>query len=149
MAEEVTIEQGQQALAEHAREMGCDLRAKYGALTDHSSLLRLLEDSDFVRFPVTLMFESRRIEPGLFGFVEGVSDNPSDGYTLVLHPHFQDRAEDLAALVLYQLVKVNYGDFATCHDAECFGAAVLDMEQEAYYEFICRLTDGIPGNQAQ
>ena len=144
MPDKVTLEQGQTALADHAREMGSDVRAKYGLPTDREWLARLLQDDDFIRFPVTLMFESRRIEPGLFGFAEGVSENPADGYTLVIHPYLEDRIDELTAVVLYLLVSVNYGDFATCHDAECFGAAVLGMEQEVYYEWICRVADGIP-----
>ncbi len=39
----------------------------------------------------------------------------------------------------YQILAVNYGDFATSADAEAFGAAALDMEPEAYYQCLCAL----------
>jgi hypothetical protein len=44
-------------------------------------------------------------------------------------------------LILYQLVAVNYGKFASDSDAERFGAAALGMEVDAYYHYICQLAD--------
>ena len=48
-------------------------------------------------------------------------------------------------LVLYQLVAVNYGGFASGDDAETFGAAALGLEREDYYQELCRLADQLDG----
>jgi hypothetical protein len=47
------------------------------------------------------------------------------------------------ALVLYQLVLVNYGDFASPDDAEAFGAAALGISREAYYQMVCQAADDV------
>jgi hypothetical protein len=51
--------------------------------------------------------------------------------------------EQVPLLVLYQLVLVNYGAFASSDDAETFGAAALGLTKEEYYGTLCRLADGL------
>jgi hypothetical protein len=48
-------------------------------------------------------------------------------------------------LVLYQLVLVNYGEFASPDDAETFGASALGLEREEYYAALCRMADEVGG----
>jgi hypothetical protein len=48
-------------------------------------------------------------------------------------------------LVLYQLVLVNYGEFASPEDAESFGAAAVGLDREEYYERLCALADQLGG----
>jgi hypothetical protein len=49
--------------------------------------------------------------------------------------------EYVSYIVLYQLVMVNYGDFASADDAETFGAAALGLGKEDYYQTLCQLAD--------
>jgi hypothetical protein len=49
--------------------------------------------------------------------------------------------EQVPLLVLYQLVLVNYGAFASSDDAETFGAAALGLARDEYYGTLCRLAD--------
>ncbi|MEA3290898.1 MAG: hypothetical protein U9Q71_01080 [Pseudomonadota bacterium] len=130
-------------VSRHAAEKAEDIRARYGPNIDYPILLRILDDRKSIRFPVEIRFVSDGIEPGLFGKTEPVSDNPSDGYVISLHEHFRDRPDVLPALILYQLVLVNYGDLATALDAELFGAGVLGMDQDEYYALISDLTDSL------
>ncbi|MBL9201141.1 MAG: hypothetical protein JNL39_11570, partial [Opitutaceae bacterium] len=69
------------------------------------------------------------------------SDDPEDGFTMHVHPFFAAQPAHIPALVLYQLVLVNYGDFASPEDAEIFGSAVLGISQEEYYATLCELAD--------
>ena len=55
--------------------------------------------------------------------------------------HFMTQLENVPQLVLYQLVLVNYGEFASPEDAETFGAAALGLDREEYYERLCELAD--------
>ena len=48
-------------------------------------------------------------------------------------------------IVLYQLVLVNYGEFASADDAETFGAAALGLAKEEYYQILCGLADEVAG----
>jgi len=79
----------------------------------------------------------------MFARTEQVSEDLDEGYVISLHSHFQDRADVLPALILYQLVLVNYGDLATAHDAEVFGSGILGLEQDTFYEQIVSLTDAL------
>lgn len=44
-------------------------------------------------------------------------------------------------LALYQLVLVNYGEFASTDDAEIFGASALGIPREYYYRALCEMAD--------
>jgi hypothetical protein len=60
---------------------------------------------------------------------------------MYVHPLFMMQLEQVSLLVLYQLVLVNYGAFASSDDAETFGAAALGLPKDEYYHALCRLTD--------
>jgi len=51
-------------------------------------------------------------------------------------------------LVLYQLVLVNYGDFASPDDAETFGANALSITKNDYYRALCEMADEIAPSEA-
>ena len=48
---------------------------------------------------------------------------------MYVHPLFMTQLEKVPLLVLYQLVLVNYGEFASPDDAETFGAAALGLTE--------------------
>ena len=58
-----------------------------------------------------------------------------------VHPFFSTQPEQVPLLVLYQIVVVNYGMFASSEDAEAFGSSVLGISQDDYYAALCRLAD--------
>jgi hypothetical protein len=62
-----------------------------------------------------------------------------------VHPFFLTQLERVPGLVLYQLVLVNYGEFASADDAETFGAAALGLSRDEYYATICELAGQISG----
>lgn len=135
------------AITRHAIEKANEIRAHYGCDIDYPVILRILEDRKCTRYPVQLKFVSESIESSLFADSKAVSDNPDDGYIIAIHPNFEQNTEALPALILYQLVLVNYGDLATPIDAEFFGSTVLGMERDSYYEYIMLLTDSLWGEQ--
>lgn len=127
----------------HASEKAKEIHSRYGPDIDYPAVLRMLDDRKSIRYPVEIRFVSEGIKPGMFAQTDPVSDNPDDGYVISLHSHFEDRPDILPALILYQLVLVNYGDLATPNDAELFGSGVLGMDRDAYYEQIVTLTDSL------
>ncbi len=62
---------------------------------------------------------------------------------MFVHPFFITHLPEVPFLVLYQLVTVNYGEFASGDDAVTFGAAALGLAEDAYYERLCELVDSI------
>ena len=137
----LTEEDGRRALRDHAAEKGAEGRAKAGGRVGWAELSALLEDRSVVRYPTRVVFDDRPLEPGEFAWARPLGERPSDGFEIVVHPYFRDREEDLPLLVAYHLVAVNYGEIATREEAEAFGAALLGLEVDDYYERVCRLAD--------
>ncbi|ODB89137.1 hypothetical protein A3193_10155 [Candidatus Thiodiazotropha endoloripes] len=131
------------AVSLHAREKAEEIRGRYDRVIDYQTVLEMLEDRKSVRYPVELRFVSEGIDPGMFARTEPVSENPEDGYTIMLHSYFENRHDDLPMLILYQLVLVNYGDLATANDAEIFGATILGLDRDTYYQQVAALVDDV------
>lgn len=147
MGKKLSLEDGQIALRDHIIEKGLEIREKYGPEIDDIVLLDILSDDEFIRFPTRVEFNTSRVDEGLFAVADPIEDSPQRGYIIYVHEFFKDKTEFLPALVLYHLVTVNYGDFASHEDAEIFGATVLGMDKEDYYQLLCNLTDMIPGGK--
>jgi hypothetical protein len=64
--------------------------------------------------------------------------------SIYVHPFFDSNPPDAVVLVLYQLVVVNYGPFASSEDAKAFGAAALGLSEDAYYARLCEIADQLP-----
>jgi len=127
----------------HANEKAREILHRFGPVIDYPTVLKILEDRKSTRYPVTLHFTTDAIEPGMYGMTRAVSENPDDGYIVSLHSALESRHDVLPALILYQLVMVNYGDLATANDAEIFGATILQMDREDYYRHIVDLTNAL------
>ncbi|RME93900.1 MAG: hypothetical protein D6766_07240 [Verrucomicrobia bacterium] len=141
MARKLTEADARRSLSEHARSKGEEIRAKYGVPQEWTTFERILQDRSCVRYPCRVSFDTDALRPGEFAYPEALGEHPREGYHLHIHPYFANRPADAIALALYQLVVVNYGDFASAAEAESFGAAVLGMDREAYYQRICALAD--------
>ena len=145
MAIQLTADDARKSLREHVAAKGEELRAKYGPRIGWQELLRILEDRALVRYPCEIVFDSEPLSPGEFAHPVARGEFPEDGFTMYVHPIFQTQLEQVPYLVLYQLVLVNYGEFASPEDAETFVAAALGLSQDAYYDILCQLADQIGG----
>ena len=139
-----TIRDGTIALRDHLLSVAELARHRYGDNLSRAGVEALLEDREIVRYPVTLVFDDTPLQMGEYGFPEPVGCRPQDGFRLYLHPHYENREDVLALLVVYQLVRINYGDVASHEEAEVFGASLCGMDQDEYYETLCTLVDSIP-----
>lgn len=157
----VTEEDLKSSVAEHVAGRARAIREKYGPVIDYPTLLEILEDrQEAVRYPVNIIFDSSRIDPGQFSFAdeqheepdipEGEDDDYHDyqmvlsEYNIVVHESLKERQDLLPAVVLYQLVVVNYGDLANAKDAEVFGSTILGVDCDVYYEQLCQIADSLP-----
>lgn len=140
----LTLEDGRRALGVHVLEKGHQLHEKYGTFVGFDTLQKILQDVEFVRYPTRIEFDSTQLEEGMFACAMRVTEsNASDGYVIYVHEMFKENEGDLAAIVLYHLVTVNYGEFATHNEAEEFGSAALGLDKEYYYDYLCRIADKI------
>jgi hypothetical protein len=141
MAQILTLDDAKKSLAGHLADRGAAIHAKYGPHVGWAELQKILQDKECCRYPVEIVFSAANLEDGEFAHPVAKSDDPNDGYVMQVHPFFATEPAVVPALVLYQLVLVNYGDFASPEDAETFGAAVLGIDPEAYYDQLCELAD--------
>jgi hypothetical protein len=149
MAKQLTADDARQSLTAHVEGKGVEVYLKYGPQIGWEQLQRLLEDRTCVRYPCEIRFDAEALLPGEFAHPAPKGERPEDGFVMNVHPAFAARLEDAVPLVLYQLVAVNYGEFAAAEDAETFGAACLGLTCDEYYERICALADEIFGVPAE
>ena len=143
MSRQLTPEDAKQSLTAHVESKGAEIFAKYGPRVDWAGLQRLLDDRVHVRYPVEIVFAAEPLLPGEFAHPVPNGESPEAGFTMVVHPLFQAQPDRLPALVLYQLVAVNYGAFASPDDAETFGAAALGLTRDEYYTLLCDAADQV------
>jgi hypothetical protein len=141
MAKQLTADDAKQSLNAHVESKGIEIFVKYGPQLGWAELRRLLTDQEFVRYPCEIVFAAEELLPGEFAHPVQRGEHPEDGFSLFVHPLFKSQLDKVPALVLYQLVAVNYGAFASSDDAETFGAAALGLTRDEYYSAICALAD--------
>ncbi|MEX2043888.1 MAG: hypothetical protein WD941_00950 [Opitutus sp.] len=145
MASQLTADDARQSLTAHVAAKGAEINAKYGPEIGWSELRALLNDRAFVRYPCELRFDAMPLQPGEFAHAVAKGESPGDGFIMHVHPVYMSDLPTVPALVLYQLVAVNYGEFASAGDAEAFGAAALGMDREDYYILLCNMADRLGG----
>ena len=141
MATQLTAEDARQTLIAHVTEKGVDAFVRYGPRIGWEALQRLLADRTLVRYPCEIVFDAAELLPGEFAHPVQKGELPEDGFTLFVHPAFERNRDRVPYAVLYQLVVVNYGEFASADEAETFGAAALGLTRDEYYAALCAISD--------
>ncbi len=140
---EITPEAAQRLFLDHLVTKATAARIKYGLYIDTDTILQMLEDRSVVRYPTSLHLEAGPLQPDEFAFAQPLGFHPSDGYALCLHPFFAGQREIWPLLIAYHIPVINYGSIVDADGAELFGATLLGLEQQAYYQALCELTDSI------
>ena len=141
MAKQLTAEDARQSLTAHVEAKGIEIFAKFGPQLGWVKLQALLADRAYVRYPCEIAFDAAQLLPGEFAQPAQKGGTPEDGFTMFVHPLFMAQLDLVPALVLYQLVALNYGVLASSDDAETFGAAALGLTRYEYYALICDAAD--------
>jgi hypothetical protein len=141
MSKTLTADDARQSLSAHVAARGAEIYEKYGPRVGWDELLRILEDRTSVRYSCKIAFDPAPLQKGECAYPKPNSDKPEDGFVIYVHPLFRTQMERVAHLVLYQLVVVNYGEFASSEDAEVFGAAALGISTQEYYQSLCEMAD--------
>lgn len=144
MSHQLTVSDARESLTLHLESKGHGIREQYGPDLGWKQLLQVLADRKFVRYPCEIVFDTAGLEAGEFAHPVANGVLPEEGFTLHVHPLFLTQLHQVPYLVLYQLVLVNYGEFATPDDAETFGSAALGISKQAYYDTLCELADCVP-----
>ncbi|MBS0198677.1 MAG: hypothetical protein JSR77_18170 [Planctomycetes bacterium] len=118
-------------------------RRRYGPVINASVIFRILQDREVVRHPVRLRFDCEALEYGEFAHAEPIGDYPGAGFCLYIDPTFEHRPDVWPLLIAYHIPFINDAAIATHDDCELFGATLLAMHPEDYYESLCELADSI------
>jgi len=154
--EEATQQELRESMNLHLRQKAQEIIDKYGSMS-FDVLHKVMQDRKFVRYPINIIYDSTRIEDGLFvksemklSDQEHQPDEDDDyikpierSYDFFVHECFAGQPDKLLPLILYHLPAVNYGDIATYEDSEVFASALMQMAQDDYYQLVCDLADSI------
>ena len=139
MSTQLTEKDFKESLTTHVAVKGEELHAKYGPVIGWGELLRVLEDRAFCRYPCRVIFDGSPLAPNELAHPVPQGERPEDGFVMHVQPIYLTQLQLVPYIVLYQLVLVNYGEFATSQDAETFGASALGLSIDEYYQTLCEL----------
>ncbi len=144
LEDQLVVEQAAAAFREHLVEKATAARLKYGLYIDAETILRMLDDREVVRYPTTVIFDASPLQPHEFAYPQTLGFHASDGYALCIHPHFEPQREIWPLLIAYHLPVINYGAVVEAGHAELYGATLLGLELDTYYQALCELADAMP-----
>lgn len=145
MAIQLTADDARQSLTAHVASKGAEIYVKYGPSIGWAELQRLLLDRAQVRYPCEIQFNESVLLPGEFAHPVQKGETPEEGFTMYVHPSFADNLAIVPYLVMYQLVAVNYGEFASAEEAEVFGSNAFGLSRDEYYDILCDLAERVSG----
>lgn len=143
---EITPEQAKHAFQHHLVEKAIAARRRYGGAVDAvdaDAIVAMLGDGETVRYPTTLIFDASPLQPHEFAYPQRIGFHASDGYALCVHPFFERQRASWPLLIAYHIPVINYGNVAEADDAELYGATLLGLDVEAYYDALCALADAM------
>jgi hypothetical protein len=145
MPTHLTADDARKSLNDHVAVKGAAIFEKYAPQIGWKELQQILNNRECVRYPCEIVFDAGQLGPGEFAHPVAKGDQPEAGFTIFVHPFYMTQLERVPYLVLYQLVLVNYGEFASPEDAETFGASALGISRDGYYATLCEMADAIGG----
>lgn len=146
MARSLTEQDGRRALQDHILERATAARERHGPRIDRDAIMRVLDDREFVRYPVGIRFDAADLRPGEFAHAMPLGEHPRQGFCLFLHPALEARPDLIPLAVAYHLAPVNYGEIAGPEDCELLGATLLGLDSRIYYAELCALSDSLGGS---
>ena len=106
-------------------------------------LKNIFQDRGCVFYPVKMVFDADPLKDGEFAYMHQVDKDKNKGFMLYMHPKFEGRPLELPFLVSYHLAVVNFGEEVDSNVAEAFGAALMKMEVDPYYDKVNELYESI------
>lgn len=134
---------GRDSLRDHLMAQAVVAHRKHGPLCA-ANLELFLRDPECLRHPVRLVFEYGEMAMHQFAQADVDWRNPAvDGRVLYVRPALREAPESLPLAVAYHVPLINYGDIVS--DALClaYGAAVLGLTEDEYYDGLCAMCDAL------
>lgn len=132
---------GEDSLMDHLKHQATEARGRHGGLRS-SNLETFLNDRDCVRYPTRLVLEFGEMGPHQFAQPDrDYRSNQLEARVIYLRPILGQRPDLIALAVSYMIPVVNYGQII--NDEHCieYGAALMGLSTNDYYNCICELAD--------
>ncbi len=131
-------EHARQVLRDHITMIAKRSVEKHGHATTMEVMEQVLADRDVIRRETTWRFDNSPLEAGEFA----MAVPQEDAYVIAVHESFKENEDALPFIIAYHLATVNYGEHVVeLGEAELFGASLLGMEVDEYYERVCGIAD--------
>ncbi|MDH3974535.1 MAG: hypothetical protein OEV42_09680 [Deltaproteobacteria bacterium] len=117
--------------------------SRYGKMDSLETFLEALNNREVVRFPTVIDYNELALEDNQSSRLDRVNNGKDECYCITLHPRFKGRDEDVIALALYRIVKINYGKIAKEKEALLFGSSILGIDEDAYEAWLTRLENEV------
>ena len=135
------VELGEDSLRDHIAAQAVVAHHKHAPLT-FAGLDALLADPERLRHPTRLVFEFGEMSGHQFADPGPDLRHPEqDGRVLYLRPLLRDRPDLALLAVAYMIPVINYGNIVTDEHCVRYGAALLGMMEEEFYNAVCRMAD--------
>jgi len=134
-------QRGQQSLRDHLVAQAVVAHQKHGPLTA-GKLGAVLHDPDCLRYPVRIVFEFG--EMAMHQFAQPDIDwrnTEQDGRVLYVRPSLRERPDLLPLAVVYMIPFINYGEVITDDHCLAYGATLLGILADDYYQRLCALSE--------
>lgn len=128
-------------LHEHVVKSAGKASEKLGGPLCADNLDLFLSDPDCLRVPTKLVFDGFGVDMHQFANPEFVLVDGLRQCILHIRPHYADLTESHPYIVAYMTAAINYGTGATAALCETYGAIVMQMQEDAFYEAVCRIAD--------
>lgn len=129
------------ALTRHARGAAVRSVVKLGGPLSCENVGRFLSDRDCLKYDTEVVYDASELEPHQFAqpVIEGGPARRT--CFLYVHPRFAGQPEHLPLIVAYMAGAINYGGAASPELCEEYGAALLGMTRDEFYERVCYMAD--------
>ncbi|WCJ61141.1 hypothetical protein NXS98_08465 [Fontisphaera persica] len=132
---------GEQGLREHLLAQARAAHGRHAPLT-FEKLPQLLSDPDCVRHPVRLVFDLGPMAPHQFAEPAPDPQEPAGPMrVLYLRPALRDKPDLVPLAVAYLIPVINYGELIKDEHALLYGATLLGLGEEEYYQQLCAMAD--------
>jgi hypothetical protein len=134
---------GQQSLREHLLAQAEVARAKHSPVTA-ARLESLLHDPECLRHRVRIVFEFG--EMAMHQLAQPAvdwQDPEQDGRVLYVRPGLREHLDDLPLVVAYMIPLINYVEIMSDDHCLLYGAALLGLREDDYYQQLCALADSL------
>ena len=133
---------GRSALRTHLTTAAQTAQRQLEGLEGAAMIEAMLQDRACVRYQTELVFDDAQLLPGTLGRVVPIqTDGGQRQFQLHLAARFATQPQAWPALVAYYIPTINYGRMPTADDSLSYGAALLGVDEDAYYQRLCALMD--------